>query len=196
MFSFGLAWHKYDYTVAIDPVDDCYTPFSRTHSLTLLMYFILYHVSLGMIWIRGRKLPPLLLVLFLIFIIIGLGINFANIVQFSVHKDVPYEFHSARDDVWILFFPATIFSIIIAFLMISKIIREEKDLSEERHFRNRFLEKCNRFLSEKYSPLSWAFIFLLPVFVVVTIILILLGQDYGSLVKVYTETTTWVFSQK
>lgn len=35
-----------------------------------------------------------------------------------------------------------------------------------------------------------------PVFVVVAIILILLGQDYDSLVKVYTETTTWVFSQK
>ncbi|PZP49892.1 MAG: hypothetical protein DI598_06785 [Pseudopedobacter saltans] len=42
----------------------------------------------------------------------------------------------------------------------------------------------------------WALIFLLPIFIIITLILILFGQDANSLVKVFTDTTTWTFSQK
>ena len=37
---------------------------------------------------------------------------------------------------------------------------------------------------------------IIPLLLVITIILILFGQDSNSLIKVFTETTTWRFSQQ
>ncbi|MFW2135145.1 DUF6688 domain-containing protein [Chryseobacterium sp. TY4] len=69
-------------------------------------------------------------------------------------------------------------------------------MSQNRTYKNKFLNDCNRFLSQKYDVTNWAWTFLLPVFIVLTLILMLFGQDYNSLIKVFTDTTTWTFSQK
>jgi hypothetical protein len=65
-----------------------------------------------------------------------------------------------------------------------------------RSYANSTLNKINNLLSSKLNYPAWALILLVPVFLLLTIILVLLGQDRDSMVKVFTETTTWAFSQK
>lgn len=194
---FGLLMHGHQYDQSVDPVDgNCYIPWGGKHILSVLVYFVLYHMALAAVWLRGRRFPPLLAVLFIIIIVIGLAINGVNMVQILHHATWPDQHRQGDDGAALFFLPATIFSSIIGYMMLVKLGKEEKLLSEDRHFRNAFLEKCNRFLATRYNPMSWAFIFLLPVFLLFTLILLLFGQDYDSMVKVYTETTSWTFSQK
>lgn len=199
VFAVGLLFHSHQYSERVDPVDgDCYIPFGGVHIISILVYFVLYHASAILIWIKGRKLPPLVLVLSMIFLMIGIVIQVVNILQFSVHIAPENEQYDLKesDGIGIIFVPVTLFSIGIAIGLIAKIIESEKELSENRVYKNSFLHKCNTILSEKFSIFSWSIILLLPVFVFITLILILFGQDLDSLVKVYIETSTWAFSQK
>ncbi|MDG2441442.1 MAG: hypothetical protein P8M19_07220, partial [Crocinitomicaceae bacterium] len=59
-----------------------------------------------------------------------------------------------------------------------------------------FLNNLNTFLVQKNNLTLWSFILIIPVLLIITLILTLFGQEPDSLVKVFTETTTWRFSQK
>lgn len=205
LFSFaflglGFIEHDHQYNVAIDPVDSDYTPLGGKHIYSMLVYFILYQISALTIWFKGIKTPPLLLVFCLIFILIGFVLNIAFLIQVSTHENIQFEtfdyVSQYTHDTLYIFAPNLLLSILIGILLIYKIIIQEKEKSENRIFKNKFLNQCNQFLSKRFSLVGWSFIFLSPVFVVVTLILILFGQDYNSLIKVFTETTTWTFSQK
>ncbi len=75
MFAFGLMIHNKPYHRAVDPIDSCYTPFSDRHIAVLLVYFVLYHISVLCIWLLGRKLPPLTLVLMLVLLFSGILVD-------------------------------------------------------------------------------------------------------------------------
>lgn len=195
VFAFGLMTHAEDYHVAIDPIDSCYIPFGGKHIISLLFYFIIFNISAFLIWKKGRNFPPLTLVLSLIFLIIGAIISFAVLIQIGSHNTESLGSYKGNDASF-YFFWTPLFSLFIAIYLWIKILNEEKNISQNRTYKNKFLNDCNRFLSQKYDVTIWAWIFLLPVFIVLTLILMLFGQDYNSLIKVFTDTTTWTFSQK
>lgn len=198
LFVFGIGWmfHGSDYDTAIDPIDGmCYSPLGGKHIFSMLFYFIIYQVSSYLIWVKGRKLPPLFLVTCLVFLIIGIIINFILLIQVSIHDTSSLGMYSGGDGRF-LFMPAIVLSLMIGVLLIIEIINEEKEQAIERAFKNNFLNTCNQFLSERYNVQVWSTILFLPVFIVITLILMLFGQDYDSMVKVFTDTTTWTFSQK
>jgi hypothetical protein len=84
----------------------------------------------------------------------------------------------------------TIFSV----CLLIKIIKQESDNALDREYENRFLNKINAIIGARCF--LWAFILLIPVFVIITLILLLFGQEKDSLIKIWTETTEWRFSQK
>ena len=195
-FSFGIMVHAHQYTEAIDPIDpNCYIPFGDKHFVSLLVYFVLYHISGILIWIKGRKLPPLTLVLSLVLLFIGLILNFFVIIQIMGHNTETIDAYKGNDGTPFMIFTPLI-SFLIAFLLIGKIINEEKTKAETRIYKNKFLNFCNQFLSKRFDESVWAIVLLFPVLLVITAILIIFGQDYNSLIKVFTDTTTWTFSQK
>jgi putative membrane protein len=63
-------------------------------------------------------------------------------------------------------------------------------------FRIRWLNRLNTLLSSRFTVLTWSVLLIFPVFVLITLLLMLFGQDYDSVAKGFTETTTWAFSQK
>ncbi len=195
VFAWGMIIHDAPYNQAIDPIDRCYSPFADQHIISLLVYFVLYHVALILIWIRGRALPPLTLVLLLIFLFIGCILNAVIIVQVAVHHTATIDGYKGNDGTGFLL-PAPLFSLITGGILITNLIKKESQISLQRTFKNKFLLKCNQLLASRYNESVWALLLLLPVWLVVTLLLILLGQDYNSLVKVFTDTTTWTFSQK
>jgi hypothetical protein len=195
LFAFGMMLHDQDYTHAIDPIDVCYIPFGGKHIISLFVYFLLYHIAAIFIWMKGRKLPPLTLVLMLVFLMIGLVINVVVLVQVLFHDTNSIDMYKGNDGTFLFVF-TPLLSLLIGILLLLKVIRAEHTSAQNRVFKNAFLQKCNSYLGEKYTQTTWALILLFPVFIVITLILILFGQDYNSLVKVFTDTTTWTFSQK
>ncbi|MDR0262221.1 MAG: hypothetical protein LBJ04_03265 [Sphingobacterium sp.] len=192
----GLLFHSSQFDQAVDPVDgDCYIPFGGKHLLSLLVYFIAFNCSAAAIWIRGRKIPPIPLVVMLIMLIIGSIISVFVFIQVSHHDTSTLDMYVGNEGtLYFIFTP--ICCLIIGIGLIRKIILEEKGYALGRTYSSAALNKINGLLSSKVDLPIWAFLFLIPIFLLCTIILILFGQDHDSLVKVFTETTTWAFSQK
>jgi len=190
-----MSSHSKEYYQAIDPIDDCYTPFSREHQLTLIAYILLFNISAFIIWSKGIRLPPLTLVLCLIFIVIGLVLNVGIILQLSYHNTESinhYEDYVERYSFQI----APVLSFIIGVCLIIKVIRQKSENAIQVNYSNKVLNKINSFLSKRQMQPIIVLVLLLPIFLIITIILILFGQEMHSIVMVFTDTTTWRFSQK
>ena len=195
LFVLGMMIHDKPYTQAIDPIDNCYAPFADEHTLSLLAFFILYHVALFFVWAKGRQMPPLTLVLMLSILFIGGIVNVLVIIQVSSHVTGSIDGYKGNDGT-VLLLPAPLLNLLISILLITKVVKEESRRARQRAFKNSFLRYCNSLLAGRYHEAIWALLLLLPVWFIITLILILLGQDFNSLVKVFTDTTTWTFSQK
>ncbi|MGE9313436.1 DUF6688 family protein [Niabella sp. CJ426] len=195
LFALGMIIHDKSYSEAIDPVDNCYAPFAGQHALSLLTFFLLYHIALFCVWIKGRNLPPLTLVLMLSVLFIGCIVNVVVILQLVSHHTESIDAYKCNDGT-ILLLPAPLLNLLISLLLIIKVVKEERMLARQRTFKNSFLRYCNSLLARGHHKAIGALLLLLPVWLIITLILILLGQDFNSLVKVFTDTTTWTFSQK
>lgn len=196
LFGVGCLFHNNEYYTAIDPVDgSCYLPFGSYHIVSLVVYFLAFNISAYLIWIKGRKLPPLVLVIALTFLFTGSIINIFVMLQVFIHNTSTIDGYKGNDGSF-FFIVTPIFNLFFSIALIIKVINEEKSIANNRIYTNKFLNTCNQILSSKYDITTWALILFIPVFLLITLILILFGQDANSLVKVFTETTTWTFSQK
>lgn len=195
LFALGMMIHDKSYSEAIDPIDNCYAPFAGQHAISLLTFFLLYHIALFCIWVKGRSLPPLTLVLMLSVLFIGCIMNIVVVLQLISHHTESIDSYKGNDGT-ILLLPAPLLNLLISLLLIIKVVKEERRLARQRTFKNTFLCYCNSLLASRYHEAIWALLLLLPVWLLITMILILLGQDFNSLVKVFTDTATWTFSQK
>jgi len=188
LFAFAWAMCSADYYTAIDIVDGGYTPFASKHLLTLIVFFGLSIGSILLLWLKENHLPPLILVLALVFVLIGVFISFAIIMQTSENtKNYGLE---------AFFFLLPIMYIAVAGILSYKVIVNEGKLAVSKIYNNSLLNYLNVQMSKAYLQPVWVVVLLFPVFVGVVAILLLFGQDYNSINKVFTETTTWHFSQQ
>ena len=181
-----------------------YTPFATEHILSLQLYEILYIVAVLTVIIKMRKLPPLALSLCIVFIVIGTILNVIVLLQYlDITWDnlIPHLNFSIGEitfsKLWRnnagSFAIYRIMNLLLSLYVILKLISQEKYIAINRRYNNKFLNKINTIIAKHYFICS--FILLIPVFIIVTVILLLFGQESDSIVKVWTETTTWTFSQ-
>lgn len=193
---FGLTMHDNEYYTAIDPVDvECYIPFGDKHILSLLFYFIAFNVSVLLIWLKGIKLPPLTQVLSFSFLIIGTIISLFVILQVSEHNTESIDMYDKTDHI-LFFIIAPVVSLFVSISLIIQTVTNTMIVANQKTYSNQYLNKLNQFFSQKSNLPLWGIIMIIPLLLVITIILILFGQDSNSLIKVFTETTTWRFSQQ
>lgn len=176
---------EHPYYEAIDPAGlESYEFVASKHRLIYMIFFVLYHISLLLLWFRKSALPPLILALGLCVLYIGLFFNGVLILQIL----------GSQEGAGILAcFPA--FSLLVG---LGIIIRTLYDLPKNLSFstsKYQWLNKINEKLSTKSALFCSSVIAILPVFVLVTLILMLFGDDYDAVSKALTETTTWGFSQ-
>lgn len=195
-FFAGLLLHSNQYHTAIDPVDgECYTPFGGKHIITLLFYFAAFHIPLLLLWLRGHRLPPLTKVLSLGFVTTGIVVNLLVLLQLSEHNTTSIDIYDKSGHVYLFVF-APILSILVAVSLIVRVVKTHMVIAGDRVYANKYLNRLNVFLASKNNLTIAAIILILPILLVVTAVLTLFGQDTDSLVKVFTETTTWRFSQQ
>ena len=74
---------------------------------------------------------------------------------------------------------------------------KDKDTNTVRdQYKNKFLNYLNNKLIDSQKRSTWILILFLPFLLIILCILMLFGQYPDSLVKVFTDTTTWTLSQK
>lgn len=186
--------HQAQYHEQIDLIEiECYIPFGGKHIYSLVFYFLLYHSALLICWLRKNNLPPLLLAFSMSMLMVGSCINVFIVLQLLEHDlSVIPEVNERATFSFMILFP--LFSLFVATMVCFEIIKIERKDSKDRKYDNKFLDKCNQLLGG--NLLLYKAIFLcLPLLVVITIILVLFGQEYDSLRKAFTETATWKFSQ-
>ncbi|RZL39510.1 MAG: hypothetical protein EOO96_00430 [Pedobacter sp.] len=187
-FCFGWMFSSSDYYEAIDIVDGGYTPFATKHLPTLLVFFVFAVLSLIAMWLRGNLLPPIILVLAMVFATIGMFISIAVIVQLGSSKEYA--------QVNAFMFPLPVVYIFTTSSLLYKVLVNEGKLSSTKVYKNKTLNNLNTLLAKTIRQPIAVLILLMPVFVIVMAILVLFGQEYDAISKVFTETTTWHFSQK
>jgi hypothetical protein len=192
VFVLKLTGHQHSYKEAIDPVDNGYTPFSKAHILTLVVYFILYNMSMLLIWRRGIKLPPIVLTLLLTFIVLGLIINVSIISQVSSHNEVIEGYENKGEALFL----TPLISFILGIIILFKVMLQKSEEAAQITYSNKVLNSINEFLSHRYRQPFIVLLLLLPVFLIITLILTLWGQEPDSIIKVFTDTTTWRHSQQ
>lgn len=195
LFTFGISYHDNQYYTPIDPNEECYSPFSDKHANTLLFYFLAFNISTILIWTKGKILPPLTLTLSLVFTLAGVCIALAVLFQITIHEANSMEKgDNGIDQLFFLFAP--IFVILIGTSTMYESITQEIEETFKRSYSNIYLNFLNSFLAKRSKNPFWIVLLLFPVLLTVTLILILFGQDVNSLVKVFTDTTTWRLSQQ
>lgn len=193
IFLIGLSSNSFDYRVPIDPVDNGYSPISKDHSFSFNTFFFLSAYSIYKVWRKGNYQPPLLLVIYIASIIIGIVINVILAIQLSSRNDGEQYIDSSGGQLMMV---APIVHIIVSLVLIFNTVKSESKKADERSFKNGFLNQLNNTIQRSKILPVWSLIALLPIFLIITLILILFGQEYDSLAKVFTETTTWHFSRE
>lgn len=194
VFFISLSFYPYDYHEQIDPVTIVgYSPFSKKHALSLIVFLLLGYFSMYRISIHGRKSPPLQTVVYLTLIIVSIVLVILMMIQVSYNEDL----WDANDYSigWTMLL-ALILYFLLAMVILNKFVEQEREVSKARTYKNKVLNFLNSKLTQSEGVSIWIFIVALPPLLLVVLILILFGQDADSLVKVFTETTTWTFSQK
>jgi len=198
LFALAMMTHSNSYheVITITPVSrQCYSPFAAEHSLTLIFYFLVFNISILLVWLKGKKLPPLTLSLCLVFILIGIIFDVMILCQISKHDTTGLTYNNHRLE-QVLFALSPLLSLLIGIRLVVQVIIEEINDTYKRTYKNKHLNYLNSFVATRIRNPIWFVILLLPVFLIVTVILILFGQDANSVVKVFTDTTTWKLSQQ
>lgn len=184
------------YYRAIDPIESDYSPFSEKHTFTLMVFFALSLIGIYNIWKKGRKIPPLLLIIYLSAIVIQLVVCTQVIVQLSSRHDAYLDASYVRSSDGFLMIIAPVNHIVISVLLIAKVVLEEAKNSAQRSFDNKFLDYLNQKLINSGIISVWTLLILLPFYLLIALIVILFGQEPDSFIKVFTDTTTWHYSQR
>lgn len=195
VFAISLISHQTQYYEQIDVIEgECYVLFGEKHHYTLLVYFLMYHIALFILWTKENRLPPLVLALSMSIVLIGIVLNVMISIQVIGHDRsvIPYTYEDPNIAYEFLLFP--ILSLLIGILILVKSLKVEHIHAKNRAYSNTFLNKCNQLLAN-HLLFCGAIIITVPLVVLIAIVLLLFGQDYNSITKAFTETATWTFSQ-
>lgn len=191
---FSQLTHSYvDYYHQIDPIDFQYTPLSFKHISSFILFYVLNAVSSFYVWRKGRQLPPLTFGLAICSMIYWSIICIPWCIQFltysNPHGDSDYSSN------WI-FMLAPLSFILFNLVLFIRVIKSGSTNRIRNQYKNKFLNYLNNKLIESQKTSTWILILFLPFLLVILFILMLFGQYPDSMIKVFTDTTTWTLSQK
>jgi hypothetical protein len=196
VFLFAFSLNGAHYKTAIDPIGRGYSPFGIDQLPTLVTYQVLFWISGFALWFKERNLPPLFLVLAMSSLVIGIGINSVSLLQVTYYSEPNGTRSLYYDPVTsFLFGGYLVVGMILSIALIVRVIKSEGELAQTRHYKNKVLNQLNRFMGKVSTNPFWIVMMIFPIYMLVTVVLLLFGQSPGSLVTAFTDTTCWRFSQ-
>lgn len=182
-----------DYYMQIDPIDSQYTPIASKHFLSIFTFYLLNAIATFYVWKDGKKMPPLSFVLAICTMLYWMIICIPLAIQFLHHSDENHYYSSGS--AWASFLFPMVFWITGIILFI-RIIRSEESNRIRDQYKNKFLNYLNNKLVDSQKTTLWIPILFLPLLLLIICILMIFGQHPDSMIKVFTDTSTWTLSQK
>jgi len=153
------------------------------HVLTFLLFAILAIIALFLMG-RDKKYPPIVTVVIYAFVYIAMALSVVWMIQLWENRDVLIRHNEMRVVVLLLLYPVNVFLISIVTLKDSI-----ERLNDER------TGKIGTFIYKSCHSWAWGFVVLIPVSGILIMILTLFGQRPDAIIRVFTETAGWTFSQ-
>lgn len=188
-----LIYGYVDYYNQIDPVDFQYTPLSFKHISSFIFFYVLNAVSSFYIWKRGRQLPPLTFTLAICSMSYWIIICIPWSIQFLHHPD--QNGYSEFASNW-GFMIAPLSFILFNLVLFVRVIKSTDFNRVRNQYKNKFLDYLNNKLIDSQKTSTWIVIVFFPFLLLILCILMIFGQYPDSMIKVFTDTTTWTLSQK
>ena len=182
-----------EYYQPIDPVNTEYTPIALAHIKSFLLFYSFNLAGSYYIWKKGKQLPPLTFTLAICVMIYWTVICIFWSIQLIHHSDP----HEQVDNTFI--WPMQFVPIGFILFNTSLFIRVIKSQSSNRirdQYKNKFLNYLNNKLIDSQKTSTWILVLFIPFLLMILCILMLFGQYPDSMIKVFTDTTTWTLSQK
>lgn len=195
LFIYGLYNHTTPYYNFIDPfVEPCYSPISYSNSFLLITLHVLALLSMAILYLKEYNLPPILIVVFIIFLVAGIGVNAQFLFQISSHDTSRIYLWADGDyaSIYLAIYP--ILLIVNSIYIIVLFIQKKANLNRDVKYTHKWLNTINTYLVKVNNLPVFAILLSIPILLFFVIILVLFGQDIEAL-KVYTETATWRLSE-
>ncbi len=182
-----------EYYVQIDRVDSAYTPISFEHAPSFVFFYVLNLIASFFVWTKGKKLPPLTFALAVCAMIYWTIICIPWTIQFFYNSDPKENYNPGT--AWFFMLAPISFILFNGSIFLSLI--KDRDTNWVRNqYKNKFLNYLNNKLIDSQKRSIWILIIFLPFLVTILCILMIFGQYPDSMIKVFTDTTTWTLSQK
>jgi hypothetical protein len=182
-----------DYYIQIDPVDSAYTPISSKHAISFIFFYVLNAIASFYIWKKGKLLPPLTFVLAICAMIYWVIICVPWSIQFLYHSDPKENYDPYAGWIFMLVPLSFILFNIILFI---RVIKSDESNRIRDQYKNKILNYLNNKMVDSQKISTWILILFFPFLLLILCILQLFGQSPDSMIKVFTDTTTWTLSQK
>jgi hypothetical protein len=173
--------------------DEYHFFFSYEQLPTIIVLILISALGYFALRFFRSKLPPLPFALCLSGVFIGVLLMAAFTVQtFKVYNDGIF---------FIIYFPLLYqINLLICIIRLVRacVLEKTKALAEDNSplKKNRFIEKCGKLLTHSTGWLLAAFILMFPLLIILLAILALFGQAPDSIIRAFTDTADWTFSQK
>ena len=197
VFVIALNTHATPHFKNIDPyIDSCYSPISYRHSFLLLTVHILSVFSIITLYSKALKIPPVFFAACVVFVTLGILSNIQFLYHISEHDTSRIFAWDTGGDInlYMSFYP--IMLIIISTAILTKLIRTKAKTHAPLTYQNKWLNIINDKLVQSNNLSLYSFLAVIPFLLIISLILVLFGQDADLVSKAYTETATWKFSQQ
>ena len=170
-------------------LDKFHSPISYEHSVTILFIMIVASFSFSLLKSKREKLPPLPFVLCLSTVLIGMTLCIVYIIQLTKNFDF---------NIAILYLYPINFILCSIRLLRLCILEKVEFLSNDNMClsKNRFIRICGKLLSRSIGWLLISYILMIPILAILLAIIVMFGQSPDSIIKTFTYTADWTFSQK
>ncbi|AXX93018.1 hypothetical protein CPU12_07355 [Malaciobacter molluscorum LMG 25693] len=173
-----------------------FDPINFKYSLPIIVFCILGFLSFVILDKKRLKLPPLFFVINLSFLLIC---NILILVFLFHIFNSAFNINSfssfIQEKVYLSLFPINF--LLISCILIKEVINEYCiDKSKKKIYTNKIFNYLNSVIINSQNWIFLAFIFTIPLLLIILSILVLFGQEPDSIIKAFTQTSNWSLSQK
>lgn len=191
-------WDLPDYQQPINlyGTASAHEPVNMEYAGALALFAIWGFLSYFILKFGRRKLPPIIEVFLLAGVYVGMALCIVWMVQLLLGVKWFLDVHLDSFDYFVIFCMCTVPAIFIGHCihLMVHIVKEKAQKQEKITYKNVVLNSINRFLYKGANLFLVAFVALLPVLGILTMILVLFGQQPDSIILAFTKTSDWVLS--
>lgn len=186
-------------------------PFSAAHLPTILVFMGVGLFSYAYLKAKEEKAAPLAAVLSMAGVYVGILVNAVVILQLfgGLRGDTLFGNAFPGDVLLLMLLPFNY--LMLAVNLLIQVVREQSERLERRDepvsrgeeakqdlepYKSRFLNDCNRILTDSAHWALYGLILTLPLLCLIVVVLLLFGQRPDSAIRAFTETSDWMLSTK